>query len=430
MPIPVHVPRVNNNDDVVQIVGLTVKPGDFVQRGQVLGSVETDKAVVDVEAEAEGYVLKVLGAVDDKADVGSVLMWIGATADEAVPDVPASSGAATGPGAAAGSAPGTAAGTTAASAAGTLAALRPTAKARSLLKELGLTAAHIPASGERVTVADIEAWLVAQGRPAATSVARGAATHAPSGVGERGPAGRGGFAAGSGARARGASAAAVEPVPDVAGELHDLSLEGRGMLGTVLWHRDHAAAAYLEFEYDPRPWDERAAAFAKRNKLLMAPLMPLMAHRLVEQTREHPAINATLVEGRRYQYAPVNLGFTVQVGATLYLTVVRDAQAMDALRFINAMGELQRRAMAHKLRPDELSGATISFSSMARWNVSRHMPILPPQTAMIVAHAAPRGSGKAVLGATYDHRLLSGYDVVQVLQALAQPAEEPATETS
>ena len=81
--------------------------------------------------------------------------------------------------------------------------------------------------------------------------------------------------------------------------------------------------------------------------------------------------------------------------------------------------------MSHKLRPDELSGATLAFSSMARWNVSRHMPILPPQTGMIVAHAAPRGAGKAVLGASYDHRLLSGFDVVQVLQALAQPPEEP-----
>ncbi len=58
---------------------------------------------------------------------------------------------------------------------------------------------------------------------------------------------------------------------------------------------------------------------------------------------------------------------------------------------------------------------------MARWNVSRHVPILPPQTGLIVAHSAPRGSGKAVLGASYDHRLLSGFDVVQVLQALATP---------
>ena len=84
-------------------------------------------------------------------------------------------------------------------------------------------------------------------------------------------------------------------------------------------------------------------------------------------------------------------------------------------------GEVQRHAMAHKLPPSEASGATLSFSSMARWNVSRHIPILPPQTSLIVAHAAPKSAGRAVLGATYDHRLLTGFDVAQVLQALSRP---------
>jgi pyruvate/2-oxoglutarate dehydrogenase complex dihydrolipoamide acyltransferase (E2) component len=79
--------------------------------------------------------------------------------------------------------------------------------------------------------------------------------------------------------------------------------------------------------------------------------------------------------------------------------------------------------MAHKLRPDEATGATLSFSSMSRWNVSRHIPILPPQTSLIVAHAAPKKAGHSVLGASYDHRLLSGFDVLQVLQALSRPPE-------
>jgi len=90
-------------------------------------------------------------------------------------------------------------------------------------------------------------------------------------------------------------------------------------------------------------------------------------------------------------------------------------------RFIEAMGALQRNAMAHKLRASETSGATLAFSSMARWKVSRHIPILSPYTSLMIAHAAPRDTGKAVLGASYDHRLLSGFDVIQVLQALIKP---------
>lgn len=370
MPFPLHVPRVNNNDDQVTIVDLAAREGDFVRRGQVVGAVETDKAVLEVEADRDGYVLKLVSRLKEKAAVGSVLLWLGESADEAVPQQPAANtetaGAARG---------------------------KPTAAARARLKELGLRADDVPASGERLTEGDIDAWLAAQGGAAAPKPA----PHA---------------------------AAGDERTLDVAGEFEDLSPEEHGMMATVLWHRDQAAAGYIEVEYDPSPWETYAKRWGEAQRLLMPPLMALMAHRLATLAREAPRVNCAIVNGRRYRYGPVNLGFTVQSGSMLYLTVVRDAGRLDAQRFVEAMGDIQRRAMAHKLAPAEMSGATVAFTSMARWNVSRHVPILPPQTGLIVAHSAPRGTGRAVLGASYDHRLLSGFDVVQVLQALATPPQE------
>jgi pyruvate/2-oxoglutarate dehydrogenase complex dihydrolipoamide acyltransferase (E2) component len=370
MPHPLHVPRVNNNDDQVTIVELAVKEGDVVKRGQVVGAVETDKAVMEVEADRDGYVLKVLGKLKAQAAVGSVMFWLGDSADEPLPAE--SESAATPPGSPARS--------------------KPTAGARARLKELGLSAEQIPTKGERLTEADIDAWLAMQGRPVAAGR-----------EGARPPEPR-------------------ERTPDVAGEFQDLSPEEHGMMTTVAWHRDHAAAGYIEIEYDPAPWEDFAKRYADTNRLLMPPLMPLMAYRLVEIAKGSPRINCAIVDERRYRYATVNLGFTVQAGPMLYLTVVREADRLDAGHFIDAMGDIQRRAMTHKLTPSEMSGATIAFTSMARWNVSRHVPILPPQTGLIVAHSAPRGSGRAVLGGSYDHRLLSGFDVVHVLQALAQPS--------
>jgi hypothetical protein len=61
---------------------------------------------------------------------------------------------------------------------------------------------------------------------------------------------------------------------------------------------------------------------------------------------------------------------------------------------------------------------------MARWPVTRHMPILIPHTSLMIAHTAS-GSQAATLGATYDHRVLSGGDVVRVLQELAEPEGNP-----
>ena len=93
---------------------------------------------------------------------------------------------------------------------------------------------------------------------------------------------------------------------------------------------------------------------------------------------------------------------------------------MADLQFVNALGEVLRRASGHNLKESEASGATIGFSSMERWKVTRHMPILPPQTALMVAHAAGR-DGRGVLGASYDHRVLNGGQVVSVLKKIAVP---------
>ena len=49
----------------------------------------------------------------------------------------------------------------------------------------------------------------------------------------------------------------------------------------------------------------------------------------------------------------------------LYLTVIRDAGRLDTKGFIEAMGDIQRRAMAHKLLPAEMSGATVANLSPA-----------------------------------------------------------------
>jgi pyruvate/2-oxoglutarate dehydrogenase complex dihydrolipoamide acyltransferase (E2) component len=363
MANPLYVPRVNNNDDTVRIVALGVKEGEFVKCGQIVGAVETDKAVLDVAAERDGYVLKVLHRTGDTASVGSVLLWLGDAATDRAPDESVSSATA-----------------------GGAAASRPTAKAQAMLRELHLDQKLIPSSGDRLTVADIEAWLAKQESAASSA----------------------------------AAVPASERALDVAGEAHELSMEERAMLFTVRWQRDHAVPGYVEIEYDPKPWSDYAARYAAENKQLLSPLLALLAYRLVEIAKTTPRVNATIVNDERYEYRAINLGFTVQAGSTLYLVVVQNAQTLSADVFIDALGEAQRHAIARKLRPSESSGATLAFSSMARWEVSRHIPVLPPHTALIVSHAATRGDGRSVLGASYDHRLLTGFDAVAVLRALAQ----------
>lgn len=366
MAVSIHAPRINNNDDQVKLIALDVAVGQKIGRGAVIGQVETDKAVVDVEAPAEGYVIGVQAEVDTMVEVGSILVWLGESADEAVP--------------------------TAAPVAGHSSETSgaPTAKARLLLKRHGLTAAQVPSAGERLSAEDVERFVGNKGGRAAQTT-----------VGAAGP--------------------RIDRLPDVPGDLRPLRPDERGMVNTVSWSRDFAVPGYIELEYDPQPWDAYAKDYADRHRLMLSPLLSLMAWRLVDLARETPSLNATLVGEQRYEYREVNLGFTVQAGETLYLTVLRNAGALDETGFVNAQGDIQRRAAGHKLTPNELRGATVSFSSMARWKVSRHIPILPPHTALMIAHALS-ADGRHVLGATYDHRVLNGFQVVNTLRKLSKPA--------
>ena len=218
------------------------------------------------------------------------------------------------------------------------------------------------------------------------------------------------------------------PSLPAAAELRPLTPPERGLLNTVAWQREHAVATYLELEYDPRPWDEYAAAFAKAGRQLLNPLLALMAYRVVGLVGEANA-NGTIIEDgelTRATYQHVNLGFTVQASDNLYLCVVDLADTMDEASFVARLGELQRRAMANRLAPVEMRGATVGFTSMAPLgHPPAHPRASPRRPALMIAHCAPAADGtRAVLGATYDHRMLTGFDVARLLQKLVNPAKQ------
>jgi pyruvate/2-oxoglutarate dehydrogenase complex dihydrolipoamide acyltransferase (E2) component len=198
-----------------------------------------------------------------------------------------------------------------------------------------------------------------------------------------------------------------------------LTPEQRAMCRTVSWQRNEAVAAFLEIAYDPQPWASYAAGFQKDHGLMFDPLLALLSWRLARIAAATPRINATMSGQDAWLYDQVNLGFTVQSDSTLYLVVVRNAAAMDEIEFVRELSALQMAAARRSLTVEQTSEATIAFSSMARWKVAGHVPVLPPHTAMVVAH-----TNGARLGATYDHRILTGFDVVRALETLADPRKE------
>ena len=86
MATAIYVPRINNNDDEVKVLAFDVAIGSKVENGQIVGQVETDKAVLDVTAAAAGFVLGFVANPDEVVKVGSVMLWLGENVDEAIPE--------------------------------------------------------------------------------------------------------------------------------------------------------------------------------------------------------------------------------------------------------------------------------------------------------------------------------------------------------
>jgi pyruvate/2-oxoglutarate dehydrogenase complex dihydrolipoamide acyltransferase (E2) component len=365
MAIPVYTPRINNNDDEVRFSHIVAEVGSAVRKGDPVAEIETDKATFTVEAEQDGYVLGFTQNVGDTVPVGSVLLWMGSVPGETIP----SNGAKPAPAAQ---------------------IAEPTLKAALLLAKFGLNAAAVPSSGERLSAADVLGYVRAHNVRSADA-ARGAV--------------------------------AEEPVPELPpGKRVPLNVTERGMIRTVAWHRDSAVSGYVEIGYSPEAWQQYADAFQSRYKTLMSPLLPLMAHRLVRMAAANPRLNSTIAEDQRYTYDAINLGFTAQSGNSLFMLSIRDAGTMDEKAFHDAWLSLMKQAMKGKVPPQATGGVTIAFTSMSRWEVTRHIPVLPPYTSLIIAHA--HGSPmQASLGASYDHRVLTGGEVAVALRKLSCPSE-------
>ena len=128
----VSLPRINPNEDQLQVVDILVGPGATVAEGDLLAVVESTKATREIAAPVAGTVKAVKAAVGDYLDVGAALIEID--------DGQAGGGAARSP-----------------SASGDGEQGKVTAKARLRARDLGLDLSAIPARDGSIRVADVEA---------------------------------------------------------------------------------------------------------------------------------------------------------------------------------------------------------------------------------------------------------------------------------
>ena len=439
MPHVIKVPDIGEGIAEVELVAWHVKPGDNVAEDQKLADVMTDKATVEIPSPLAGRVLALGGEVGQMLAVGAELLRIEPHDAAGLVPEPTSGPLETSVGSAA--AAGSAIPATARPVAGPTAAPQPTPQpapqpapglgaaappsrpiaspaVRARAWELGIALDRVTASGTagRIMQADLDAYLASG---AARSVA------APSPV-ER-------TAAAPGAR--------PQAPPAARREVKIVGLRRRIAQRMQESKRRIPHFTYVE-EVDVTELEAlrirlNAKAGAQRAHLT---LLPFLIRAIVLGVPEHPQVNSHFDDeaGVLTQYSAVHAGVATQTDAGLMVPVLRDAQRLDLWACATEVARLAGAARSGKAVRDELSGSTITVTSLGRQGGIMSTPVInPPEVAIIGVNAIavrPVFQGGAVvarqmmnLSSSFDHRVVDGAVAAAFIQGLRERLEHPAT---
>jgi 2-oxoisovalerate dehydrogenase E2 component (dihydrolipoyl transacylase) len=400
-----------------EIVSWRVKPGDTVAEDDVLVEVMTEKAAVEVPAPVGGRVISTTGAPGEMVPVGAALIVIDTAGAGAATLAPS-------PGAPAPSAPSAVASIPSARSSNGAAAPAP-AVARS-----GRVATS-PAVRRRAHEAGIDLQQVAGSGPNGRIVAKDLEAH----VAQRGV---------QPTPLRAAPKAVAATRAAMAGATEEVKVIG---LRRVIAQRLSEAKrtiphfAYVE-ELDITELDSLRRHLNQRLPAGAGTLtyLPFLARALVRVLKEFPQCNAhyDAERGVIVRHRAVHLGVATQTPDGLKVPVVHDAQELGLWQLAAEMRRVSEAARSNKAKREELTGSTITITSLGKLGGIASTPIInAPEVAIIGVNRAvqrPLVIDTAIavrltmnLSSSFDHRFVDGYDAAAMIQALKECLEHPAT---
>jgi pyruvate dehydrogenase E2 component (dihydrolipoamide acetyltransferase) len=413
--------------------------GDPVKRGEVLFSVESDKATLEVESTSRGFLRKILIPAGQSVPVLTVVALMTRRADEPLDDYPANEGGVT----IADESPPTPV-TEAQPVAQVLSPqegrIFSSPRARKLAREKGVDIRQVAGTGPngRVVERDVVAFL--EQRPKATPLAVKTAADMGVDLAQVGGSGVSG-------RIMQRDVATVAATPDLAsivvGPATTVPMSGlRGIIAERMAASVHTTARVtLVTEVDATNFvaarESLKASVAE--EWGFAPSYSDLLGAIVARTLgEFSYMNARLnQDGSAIEQSPtVNLGMAVDTERGLLVPVIRDADQKGLRSFGADFRELAARARAGRSLPDDLSGGTFTITNLGMYGVDAFTPVINmPEAAIlgvgrIQAKPVVRGGEVVVrqmwtLSLVFDHRLVDGAPAARFLQRITQLIENP-----
>jgi len=423
------------------IVKWLKQEGDQVQRGEVLFTVETDKATLEVESPGKGFLRKILVPDGEEIQVLTVVGLITKTFDEDISghefsglvepvgevQVKAEESAVevevtlpTGPRIATGR-------------------IFSSPRAQRLAREEGVDLAQVVGTGPngRIVERDVLAYL--ETAPKVTPVARRLAAKLGVDLGTmKGTGINGRITKADVEQARSVLAMTDVPVVDSSAEVPMSGVraviarrmfEGHSTTAPVTLTTEVDATEFVALrERVKDSWLDELGLSIGYNDLLIK----LAANAL----RQFPYINAMLEGDVIQELREVHIALAVETNRGLLAPVVRNADSKGLTEIAREVRYLIERAQNGDALPDELSGSTFTITNLGVFEIDAFTPIINlPETAILgvgrikeqpVVVDGGLSVGKAMwLSLTFDHRLVDGAPAARFLQYIKQLIEDP-----
>ena len=411
-----RLPDIGEGIAEAEIVGWHVKVGDRVEEDQPIADMMTDKATVEMESPVAGTVIRLAGEPGQQIAIGSMLVEIETEGEGEAPASPAEPAPAAlistpEPARKGGGqsepapvvaeerpAPAPSAAPSQEERAKTDVLASPAVRARA--RELGIDLSQVKAGGDHIRHSDLDAFLL--------------------------------YGSGQGYRPAGRGARRADE------EVKVIGLRRRIAENMAASKRAIPHFSYVE-EIDVTALEAtREQLNAHRGDKPKLTLLPLLIVAICRALPEFPMLNARYDDevGVVTRYGAVHMGIATQTDAGLMVPVIRDAQDRNVWQLAAEIKRLADTARAGKAKPEELSGSTLTLTSLGPLGGVATTPVINrPEVAIIGPNRIierPVFRGREVVPAklmnlsiSCDHRVVDGWDAASFVQAVRKLLETP-----
>jgi pyruvate dehydrogenase E2 component (dihydrolipoamide acetyltransferase) len=424
MAVEVIMPKVDMVMETGTFIEWLKEEGAYVEKGEPLFVISTDKASMEIEAPASGYLNNLRANPSDEIPVTTVIAYIGETivssaltkklvslhssetvkipvytAEPAIASILQDNQAPI-PEQASKS--------------------RATPVARRLAKELGINLQEVKGNGfkGRIHKADVQMAAQQTGQKSLDTTSQSLLS---------GP-------------ILNKSSELIVPLPD-ARRRQVIPLGGARKIIAQRMQYSASAAPHISLTLsvdmsEASNWRNKVNSYIENKTGYRLSYTAIIARSVAFALTRHPLLNSSIVENAIILWEDVHLGIAMDVDGNVFVPVIREAQTKKLEQIVATLSDLLDRARSKKLLPSEISGSTFTISNLGMFGIETFSAIINPPEAGILAVGkieerqimtsnGPAFRPMMALTLSADHRIIDGVAAARFLEECKNILENP-----